>query len=171
MVPVEVVRLGHARALVLSTPRQEIAAQALAKAWGDRAASVFAGATMHAPVEMTLAPHHKLAQLLRGSFSLTHTETHAILMPNTTANNDLAIAQGARIRIGRASSQSGLIVALANWLVLDDAINLMIVVFTPKTTNPVATTFEAEGMSVIFTKAPFQPRFIGQQGKPGASAR
>ena len=52
-VPDEVARLGHSRALVLSTPQQEAQAQALANALGDRAAGVFAGATMHTPVEVT----------------------------------------------------------------------------------------------------------------------
>ena len=52
-VPEEVARLGHSRALVLSTPHQEQEAQALAAALADRAAGVFAGAAMHTPVEVT----------------------------------------------------------------------------------------------------------------------
>jgi maleylacetate reductase len=52
-VPEEVDRLGHARALVLSTPQQEAQARALAAALGPRAAGVFAGAVMHTPVEVT----------------------------------------------------------------------------------------------------------------------
>jgi maleylacetate reductase len=52
-VPDEVARLGHSRALVLSTPQQEGQAQALADALGARAAGVFAGATMHTPVDVT----------------------------------------------------------------------------------------------------------------------
>jgi maleylacetate reductase len=54
-VPDEVARLGRSRALVLSTPQQEAQAQALAEAMGERAAAVFAGATMHTPVEVTEA--------------------------------------------------------------------------------------------------------------------
>ncbi len=54
-VPDEVARLGRSRALVLSTPQQEGQAQALAEALGARAAGVFAGATMHTPVEVTEA--------------------------------------------------------------------------------------------------------------------
>ena len=54
-VPDEVARLGHARALVLSTPQQEGQALALATALGDRAAGIFAGAVMHTPVEVTEA--------------------------------------------------------------------------------------------------------------------
>jgi maleylacetate reductase len=52
-VPDEVARLGHSRALVLSTPHQESEAQALADRLGDRSAGVFAGAAMHTPVEVT----------------------------------------------------------------------------------------------------------------------
>ena len=118
-----------------------------------------------------------------------------------------AIAQGAKIRIGYVSPQSGPLAgfaesdayniesflgtsvganfevivkdsqsdpnraaAVAEELIVDDEINLMIVASTPETTNPVATTCEAEGMPVISTKAPWQPWFIGQQGNPGDPA-
>ena len=46
----------------------------------------------------------------------------------------------------------------------------MLVASTPETTNPVATTCEAEGMPCISTMAPWQPWFIGQQGNPGDPA-
>ena len=49
----ELARLGHSRALVLSTPNQHDDAQALADRLGASAAGVFAGATMHTPVEVT----------------------------------------------------------------------------------------------------------------------
>lgn len=52
-VPDEVARLGHSRALVLSTPHQKAEAQALADRLGDKAAGVFAGAAMHTPAEVT----------------------------------------------------------------------------------------------------------------------
>lgn len=115
-----------------------------------------------------------------------------------------AIAQGAKIRIGYVSPQSGPLAgfaesdayniesflatgvgqnfevivkdsqsdpnraaAVAKELIVDDEINLMVVASTPETTNPVATTCEAEGMPCISTKAPWQPWFIGQQGNPG----
>jgi branched-chain amino acid transport system substrate-binding protein len=118
-----------------------------------------------------------------------------------------AIAQGAKIRIGYVSPQSGPLAGfaesdaynieaflatevgknfevivkdsqsdpnraatVAKELIVDDEINLMIVASTPETTNPVATTCEAEGMPVISTKAPWQPWFIGQQGNPGDPA-
>jgi maleylacetate reductase len=52
-VPDEVARLGRSRALVLSTPNQQAEAQALADRLGAKTAGVFAGATMHTPVEVT----------------------------------------------------------------------------------------------------------------------
>ena len=118
-----------------------------------------------------------------------------------------AIAQGAKIRIGYVSPQSGPLAgfaesdayniasflgttvgqnfevivkdsqsdpnraaAVARELIVDDEVNLMLVASTPETTNPVATTCEAEGMPVISTKAPWQPWFIGQQGNAGDPA-
>jgi maleylacetate reductase len=52
-VPDEVARLAHSRALVLSTPHQQAEAQALADRLGDKAAGIFAGATMHTPTDVT----------------------------------------------------------------------------------------------------------------------
>ena len=49
----EVERLGHSRALVLSTPNQEADAYALADRLGPLAAGVFTEAAMHTPVEVT----------------------------------------------------------------------------------------------------------------------
>lgn len=56
---------------------------------------------------------------------------------------------------------------VAKELIVDDEIDLMLVASTPETTNPVATTCEAEEVPVISTVAPWQPYFIGQQGNPG----
>jgi len=118
-----------------------------------------------------------------------------------------AIAQGAKIRLGYVSPQTGPLAGFADSdayniaaflateagknfeiivkdsqsnpnrasevakeLILDDEINLMLVASTPETTNPVATTCEAEGIPVISTMAPWQPWFIGQQGNPGDPA-
>ncbi len=52
-VPDEVARLGHTRALVLSTAHQQAEAQSLADSLGHRAAGIFAGAAMHTPVDIT----------------------------------------------------------------------------------------------------------------------
>ena len=118
-----------------------------------------------------------------------------------------AIAQGAKIKLGYVSPQSGPLAGFAESdayniaafaateagknfevivkdsqsnpnraaeaakeLIVDDEIDLMIVASTPETTNPVATTCEAEGVPCISTKAPWQPWFIGQQGNPGDPA-
>ena len=51
----EVERLGHKKALILSTPHQEPEAQALAATLGPLAAGVFAGAVMHTPTDVTAA--------------------------------------------------------------------------------------------------------------------
>jgi branched-chain amino acid transport system substrate-binding protein len=56
---------------------------------------------------------------------------------------------------------------VAKQLIVDDEVNLMLVASTPETTNPVATTCEAEGLPCVSTAAPWQPWFIGQQGNPG----
>lgn len=49
----EVLRLGHERALVLSTPHQQDQTQALADTLGPLCAGVFAGAAMHTPTDVT----------------------------------------------------------------------------------------------------------------------
>jgi maleylacetate reductase len=49
----EVARLGHDRALVLSTAHQRAEAERLAASLGPRAAGTFAGAAMHTPVAVT----------------------------------------------------------------------------------------------------------------------
>ncbi len=46
----------------------------------------------------------------------------------------------------------------------------MLVASTPETTNPVATTCEAEETPCVSTVAPWRPWFIGQQGNPGDPA-
>jgi branched-chain amino acid transport system substrate-binding protein len=115
-----------------------------------------------------------------------------------------AIAQGAKIKVGYVSPQSGPLAAfaeadnfilsnfakseaaanfeiivkdsqsnpnraaeVAQELIIDDEVDLMMVASTPETTNPVTTTAEAEGVPLISTMAPWQPWFIGQQGNPG----
>ncbi|WP_299611177.1 maleylacetate reductase [uncultured Tateyamaria sp.] len=49
----EVARLGCQHALVLSTPQQCDSAMAIAETLGDKAAGIFARATMHTPVSVT----------------------------------------------------------------------------------------------------------------------
>jgi branched-chain amino acid transport system substrate-binding protein len=117
-----------------------------------------------------------------------------------------AIAQGAPIKLGYVSPQSGPLAAfaeadkfiidgfmaatkaaglnyevvvkdsqsnpnraaeVAKELIVSDEVNLVLVASTPETTNPVATTCEAEEVPCISTAAPWQPWFIGQQANPG----
>jgi len=59
----ELDRLGHARALVLSTPEQAGAAESLAASLGPRAAGVFSGARMHTPVSVTQSALERFANL------------------------------------------------------------------------------------------------------------
>lgn len=115
-----------------------------------------------------------------------------------------ALAQGARIKVGYVTPQSGPLAAFAEAdrfildvfagseaganfevivkdsqsnpnraaevaqdLIVNDGIDMMLVASTPETTNPVATTCENEGIPCLSTVAPWQPWFIGQQGNPG----
>ncbi len=59
---------------------------------------------------------------------------------------------------------------VAGELIIDDEVDMILVASTPETTNPVATTCEAEEIPCISTVAPWQPWFIGQQGNPGDPA-
>jgi maleylacetate reductase len=59
---------------------------------GARAEALYAAwccSTALASVSMAL--HHKLAHVLGGSFGTPHAETHAILLPHTTAFNEAAV--------------------------------------------------------------------------------
>ena len=120
-----------------------------------------------------------------------------------------AIAQGAAIKLGYVSPQSGPLAAfaeadkfiiegflaatkaaglnyevvvkdsqsnpnraaeVAKELIVNDEVHAVLVASTPETTNPVATTCEAEEVPCISTMAPWQPWFIGQQANPGDPA-
>lgn len=113
-----------------------------------------------------------------------------------------ALAQGAKIKLGYVSPQTGPLAGfaeadnfiidgfmgassefevivkdsqsnpnraaeVAKELIVDGEIDMMLVASTPETTNPVATTCEAEEIPCLSTVAPWQPWFIGQQGNPG----
>lgn len=56
--------------------------------------------------------------------------------------------------------------AVAQELIVDDGIDLMLVSSTPDTTNPVADQCEANGVPCISTMAPWQPYYIGRGGDP-----
>ncbi len=78
-------------------------------------------------------------------------------------------AEGMNVEVIVKDSQSNpnRAATVAQELIIQDEVHLMLVASTPETTNPVATVCEAEGVPVISTKAPWQPFFIGQQGNPG----
>lgn len=84
------------------TPRDAGArSQALYAAWACSTALGY--------VQMAL--HHKLAHVLGGSFGLPHAETHAILLPHTTAYNEVAVADllaPIRDTFGHGSAGAGL---------------------------------------------------------------
>jgi maleylacetate reductase len=68
-------------ALAQNPQDKDARAKALFAAWG---CSLTLG-------QVTMALHHKLAHVLGGSFGLPHAETHAILLPHTTAFNEPAV--------------------------------------------------------------------------------
>lgn len=86
--------------------------------------------------------------------------------------NRVMAEQGMDVQVIVKDSQSNpnRAATVAQELIIDDEIHLMLVASTPETTNPVATVCESEGIPVISTKAPWQPWFIGQQGNPGDPA-
>ena len=79
-----------------------------------------------------------------------------------------AKAQGLNIEVIVKDSQSNpnRAAEVAKELIVQNKVNLMLVASTPETTNPVATTCEAEDTPCISTVAPWQPWFIGQQSNP-----
>ena len=86
--------------------------------------------------------------------------------------NRVMADQGIAVEVVVKDSQSNpnRAAAVAQELIIDDEIDLMLVASTPETTNPVATVCEGEEIPVISTIAPWQPYFIGQQGNPGDPA-
>jgi branched-chain amino acid transport system substrate-binding protein len=56
---------------------------------------------------------------------------------------------------------------VAQELIVNDKVNLVLVGNTPETTNPVSTTCEVEEVPCISSLAPWQAYFIGRQGNPG----
>lgn len=72
------------------------------------------------------------------------------------------------IEIVTRDSQSDPVVAgeMAEELILDEAVDLMVVASTPETTNPVADQCEINGVPCVSTVAPWQPWFLGRGGDP-----
>jgi len=65
-----------------------------------------------------------------------------------------------------AQSNSNRAATVAQNLILNDNVDLMLVSDTPDITNPVADTCEANGVPCISTVAPWQPWFFGRKGNP-----
>jgi branched-chain amino acid transport system substrate-binding protein len=69
--------------------------------------------------------------------------------------------------LGRDSqSNSNRAATVAQSLILDDNVDLILVAGTPDTTNPVADTCEANKVPCISSVAPWQPYFFGRKGDP-----
>jgi branched-chain amino acid transport system substrate-binding protein len=68
------------------------------------------------------------------------------------------------LRDSQSSTNRGATVAQS--LILDDNVDLMLVSSTPITTNPVSDVCEANGMPCIVTDVPWQAWFFGRKGDP-----
>jgi len=68
------------------------------------------------------------------------------------------------LKDSQSSANRGATVAQS--LILDDNIDLMLVSSTPITTNPVSDVCEANGMPCIVTDVPWQAWFFGRKGNP-----
>jgi branched-chain amino acid transport system substrate-binding protein len=65
-----------------------------------------------------------------------------------------------------AQSSSNRAATVAQSLILDQNVDLMLVGGTPDITNPVSDTCEANGVPCISSVAPWQPWFFGRKGNP-----
>jgi branched-chain amino acid transport system substrate-binding protein len=77
---------------------------------------------------------------------------------------------GVQVSVKDSQSDSKRCGEVANDLILQEGIDLMLVASTPDTVNPVADACEANGVPCISTVAPWQPYFIGRGGKPGSTS-
>jgi len=68
------------------------------------------------------------------------------------------------LRDSQSSTSRG--ASVAQSLILDDNVDLMLVSSTPITTNPVSDVCEANGMPCIVTDVPWQAWFFGRKGNP-----
>lgn len=65
-----------------------------------------------------------------------------------------------------SESSSDAAAQVAQELIQDDGVDLILVSSTPDTTNPVADQCEANGIPCISTVAPWQPYYVGRGGDP-----
>ena len=70
-----------------------------------------------------------------------------------------------------AQSNSNRAATVAQSLILDDNVDLMLVGDTPDITNPVSDTCEANKVPCISSLAPWQPWFFGRKGDPAKPDR
>lgn len=86
--------------LIAHPEDRDARSRALYAAWGCSTALGYA----------SMGFHHKLAHVLGGSFETPHAETHAILLPHTTAFNEVAVPDllkpVAEIFAGRSAAES-----------------------------------------------------------------
>ncbi|MGF1664330.1 MAG: ABC transporter substrate-binding protein [Kineosporiaceae bacterium] len=85
------------------------------------------------------------------------------------ADNPLVIggtSHPVEIVVKDTQSDSARAADVANELILEDQVDLVLVSSTPDTTNPVSDTCEANGMPCLSTVAPWQPAFFGRGGDP-----
>ena len=68
-----------------------------------------------------------------------------------------------------SESSSDRAAQVAQELIVDDGVDLVLVSSTPDTTNPVADQCEANGVPCISTVAPWQPYYAGRGGDPAAA--
>lgn len=85
----------------------------------------------------------------------------------TIAQVQAAVGDSMEIIVKDSQSNPNRAATVAQELIIDDGIDMMVVASTPETTNPVGTTCEAEEIPCVSTMAPWQPWYIGQQGNPG----
>jgi len=74
-----------------------------------------------------------------------------------------------QILVRDSQSTDAMASTVANDLILNSKVNLMLVSSTPDTTNPVSDACEANGVPCISTVAPWQSWYIARGGKPGAT--
>lgn len=84
---------------------------------------------------------------------------------NLFLNTD--VGKNFEIKVKDSQSNPNRAAEVAQELIVEDKVDLMLVGSTPETTNPVTTTCELEGIACISTLAPWQPWFIWQQSNPG----
>ncbi|QND18714.1 maleylacetate reductase (plasmid) [Rhizobium leguminosarum bv. trifolii] len=189
-------KLGCNRALVLSTPQQKADAEALAERLGPLAASVFTGAVMHTPVDVT----EKAMEVVRqtradcivslGGGSTTglgkaiayRTDLPQIVIPTTYAGSEvtpiLGQTEGGRKTTVRHASilpevviyDPALTLGLPVGMSVTSGLNAMahaVEALYARDRNPISTLMAAEGLRAFKTSL---PDIIAKPRSPDARA-